>query len=156
MAGRQNWNNLLNKMPAERRARIERGVRDDLGEMLLCEIRRLTGLTQQQVADSMGIKQPTLSALESQEDMQVSTLYRIVRALGGELEVVAKLPTGRIAISQFKDVQPARSSANRQEVYGLYSELARWFGSRNALHFGQAEPTIQDDMDSGGRSWLSL
>jgi hypothetical protein len=35
------------------------------------------GLTQEEVAQSLGIKQPTLSRLESQEDMQVSTLRRL-------------------------------------------------------------------------------
>ena len=99
----------MRRMPPDRRARIERGVRDDLTEMLLSEIRRLVGLTQQQVADSLGIKQPTLSGLEGQEDMQISTLRRIVEALGGELEIIANLPSGRIALSQFK--QPKRLSA---------------------------------------------
>ena len=43
--------------------------------------------------------------------MQVSTLRRIVEALGGELEVIAKLPTGRVAISQFKEPARKRRSA---------------------------------------------
>ena len=103
MAGRHNWNNLIKKMTPERRARIEQGVREDLAEMLLSEIRRLAGLTQQQLASSLDIKQPTLSQLESQSDMQISTLRRIVEALGGELEIIATLPTGRISLSQFRD-----------------------------------------------------
>ena len=104
MAGRDNWKNLTKRMAADRRARIERGVREDLAEMLLAEIRRVAGLTQEQLAESLGIKQPTLSQLESQDDMQISTLRRIVEAMGGELEIVATLPTGRIALSQFKGV----------------------------------------------------
>ena len=103
MAGRHNWNNLIKKMTPERRARIEQGVREDLAEMLLSEIRRQAGLTQQQLALSLDIKQPTLSQLESQSDMQISTLRRIVEALGGELEIIATLPAGRISLSQFKD-----------------------------------------------------
>jgi hypothetical protein len=35
--------------------------------------------------------------------MQISTLRRIVEALGGELEIIATLPTGRISLSQFRD-----------------------------------------------------
>jgi hypothetical protein len=35
--------------------------------------------------------------------MQISTLRRIVEALGDELEIIATLPTGRIALSQFKE-----------------------------------------------------
>jgi len=103
MAGRHNWNNLIKRTTPQRRARIERGVREDLNEMLLSEIRRLAGLTQEQLAASLGVKQPTLSQLESQDDMQISTLRRIVEKLGGELEIIATLPTGRVALSQFKD-----------------------------------------------------
>ena len=111
MAGRNNWNNLVKKMSPQRRARINRGVKEDLADMLLSEIRRLAGLTQQQLAESLSIKQPTLSALESQDDMQISTLRRIVEALGGELEIIATLPTGKVALSQFR--QPHRDLQSR-------------------------------------------
>jgi transcriptional regulator with XRE-family HTH domain len=86
-------------------------VRADLAEMLLSEIRRLAGLTQEQLAGSLGITQPTLSQLESQGDMQISTLRRIVEALGGELEIIATLPTGRISLSQFNDSHRKSRSA---------------------------------------------
>jgi hypothetical protein len=35
--------------------------------------------------------------------MQIGTLQRIVEALGGELEITAKLPTGRVSLSQFSE-----------------------------------------------------
>jgi transcriptional regulator with XRE-family HTH domain len=103
MAGRNKWDTIMKQMPAERRAGIERGVREDLSDMLLSEIRRLAGLTQEQLAASLGVKQPTLSQLESQDDMQISTLRRIIEALGGELEIIATLPTGRVTLRQFKE-----------------------------------------------------
>jgi hypothetical protein len=53
---------------------------------------------------ALGIKQPSLSRLESQHDMQVSTLQRLVKALGGEVELIAHLPGGTIRIRQFEDV----------------------------------------------------
>jgi len=62
-----------------------------------------TGLTQEEVAASLGIKQPTLSRIESQDDIQVSTLQRLVRALGGELEIIAHLPGRDVRIRQFKE-----------------------------------------------------
>lgn len=95
------WSNLLRKMAPESRKRIERGVKQDLTEMLLAEIRKMAGLSQRELADGLGISQASLSQMESQTDMQISTLRRIVEALGGELEIVAKLPSGRIAVSQF-------------------------------------------------------
>jgi transcriptional regulator with XRE-family HTH domain len=77
-----------------------------LGELLLSEIRELAGKSQSQVADVLGIKQPSLSKLEKQSDMQISTLRRIVNALGGELEVIARFPKGTVKIDQFN--QPNR------------------------------------------------
>lgn len=71
-------------------------------EMLLGELRKSAGLTQEQLAESLGIKQPTLSRLEAQDDMQISTLRRLIEALGGELEIIARLPGGEIRLSQFK------------------------------------------------------
>jgi len=70
---------------------------------LLSEIRTSVGLTQEELAKKLGIKQPTLSKLESQHDMQVSTLERLVAALGGKLEIIAHLPGGTIRITQFED-----------------------------------------------------
>lgn len=99
----RNFNELRNKMSPQRRAKVDAQARDIMAEMLLAEIRRQVGLTQTDLAQTLGIRQPTLSKLESQDDMQISTLRRIVEALGGELELVAKMPGGTIRLGQFKD-----------------------------------------------------
>jgi len=101
MAGRHNFNDLRKRMSPRRRARNERAVKTQLRRMLLSELRRVAGITQVNLAKSIGIKQPTLSQLESRDDMQISTLRRIVKALGGDLEIIASLPTERVALSQF-------------------------------------------------------
>jgi len=101
----------MDRIPAHRRSAIERGVREDLREMLLSELRRQAGLTQQEMAGKLGIKQQTLSALEGQDDMQISTLRRIVEALGGELEIIAQLPGGPVGLSQFREPKRRSKSA---------------------------------------------
>lgn len=73
-----------------------------LGELVLREAREMTGRSQREVAAALGIKQPSLSKLENQADMQISTLRKIVTALGGELEVLAKFPKGTVKIAQFQ------------------------------------------------------
>src|SRR5713226_10040368 len=73
-----------------------------LVELLLSEVRQLAGKSQQEVAETLGMKQPSLSKLEKQADMQISTLRKIVRALGGELEVLARFPKGTVKIEQFE------------------------------------------------------
>lgn len=84
------------------RERAARRAQDLVSEMLLSELRQRRGKSQSQLAEALGIKQPSLSKLEQQADMQVSTLQKIVKALGGELEVVAKFRTGRVRITQFR------------------------------------------------------
>ncbi len=83
------------------RARAVVRTQELLAELLLSEVRQLTGKSQHQVAEALGIKQPSLSKLEKQSDMQISTLQKIVKALGGELEVLAKFPKGTVKIDQF-------------------------------------------------------
>lgn len=97
----RNFRELEKKMPPDSLARAKTRAKEMMAEMLLAEIRKSVGLTQEDLAAQLGIKQPTLSKLESQDDMQVSTLRRLIRALGGELELVAHLPGGDIRIRQF-------------------------------------------------------
>ena len=99
---RRKFSDLKTRMSPEARARAEARTKDMIAEMLLTEIRQLVGLTQEDVAKKLGIKQPTLSKLESQDDMYISTLRRLVEALGGKLEMVVHLPTGDIRIQQFE------------------------------------------------------
>ena len=85
----------------ETRRKAEARAQELLADMLLSEIRKLAGLTQADLADALGVKQPNVAKMERQDDMQVSTLNRIVQALGGELEIVAHLPAGTVRITQF-------------------------------------------------------
>lgn len=67
-------------------------------EMLLRDLRQAMKLSQQKVAKASGISQPNLSRLEKQSDMQIATLARVVEALGGKLELVARFPKTDVRI----------------------------------------------------------
>jgi transcriptional regulator with XRE-family HTH domain len=95
------------------RQRAAARTRELLGELLLSEIRERAGKSQRQVADALGIKQPSLSKLEKQSDMQISTLRRIVNALGGELEVSARFPVGTVKIEPFNPRSPTAAPRAR-------------------------------------------
>lgn len=98
----KSFDHLVKRTTSKRtRDRAARRTKELLGELLLSEIRQLAGKSQQQVAAALGIRQPSLSKLENQDDMQVSTLRRIIEALGGELEVIARFPKGAVKIDQF-------------------------------------------------------
>jgi DNA-binding XRE family transcriptional regulator len=101
MAGHKSFDTIRPKSP-KRRAKIDAKVRQMQAEMLLAELRKHAQLTQVQVAEALGIKQSTLSQMESQDDMQVSTLDRLVRALGGKLDITVEMPgLGRVRLTQF-------------------------------------------------------
>jgi transcriptional regulator with XRE-family HTH domain len=100
----KSFDELVKRTSTERtRQRAAARARELLGELLLSEIREQAGKSQREVADALGIKQPSLSKLEKQSDMQISTLRRIVNALGGELEVSARFPSGTVKIEPFNE-----------------------------------------------------
>lgn len=109
---KKKFSELQARMDPKHRADAKARAKDMMAEMLLAEIRRQTGLTQEELAASLGIKQPTLSKLEAQTDMQISTLRRLIEALGGRLELIAHLPGADIRISQFeREIVGAESSS---------------------------------------------
>jgi hypothetical protein len=92
------WAELTKKMPKDRRDSVERRVREELLEMDLREMRKLVGKTQQDVAKLARMAQSELSKTERRADHRLSTLRRYVRALGGDLEVVANFGDKRIRL----------------------------------------------------------
>lgn len=98
----KSFDELVKRTTTKRtQAKAARRTKELLAELLLSEMRELAGKSQQEVAESLGIKAPSLSKMEKQKDIQISTLQKIVNALGGELQVLAKFPKGTFKISQF-------------------------------------------------------
>lgn len=60
----------------------------------------LADLTRDKIAQSLGIKQPSVVKIEKQTDLYLSTLRRFVEAAGGKLELRVELPgTGPITLT---------------------------------------------------------
>ncbi|HWO22595.1 MAG TPA: helix-turn-helix transcriptional regulator [Kofleriaceae bacterium] len=57
--------------------------------IMLSELRERRSYTQAALAGKLKIRQPTLSAIEHREDVQVGTIRSFVEALGGKLELLA-------------------------------------------------------------------
>ena len=67
--------------------------------MSLADLRRELGITQVELATAADMAQSQVSALENRDDHLVSTLRRCVRALGGELEVIAVVGEKRVKLA---------------------------------------------------------
>ena len=101
MAGHRKFQSLRDKLTPTQRERSKARVSELQKEMLLSELRKVAGQTQQELADELGVSQPCLSRMENQSDMQIGTLDRIVTSLGGRLEVIAHMPAGDVVLTQF-------------------------------------------------------
>lgn len=97
------WSELRSRIPAERRQATDRRVASALKEMPLYRLREARRLTQKQIAEAMHIDQSRVSKIERRTDVYVSTLRNFVSASGGELELVARFPEGRVKILSFSD-----------------------------------------------------
>lgn len=81
-------------LPEARRARVEARAEDLRDEVeSLSELRRVAGKAQIEIAAALNVKQPSVSKIEKQADMYLSTLRSYVEAIGGELELIVRLPS---------------------------------------------------------------
>jgi transcriptional regulator with XRE-family HTH domain len=101
------FSDLVNrKMSPESQERARRKTEKMLRELPLDELRAALSLTQEAVAETLGVKQSSVSKILHGQDMYLSTLDKILRAMGGELEVYVALPDGKVKLSldQFRNV----------------------------------------------------
>lgn len=60
----------------------------------LAELRQSRGISQQELAARAGVGQANISRIEGRDDLKVSTLARIVEAMGATLSIRARFPDG--------------------------------------------------------------
>lgn len=89
----QTHEEMMAKLPKERRARIEARSAELHREVEgLKALRLLADRSQEQIAQALGVKQPSVLKIERQTDLYLSTLRRFVEAAGGKLELRVELP----------------------------------------------------------------
>lgn len=84
---------MLARLPEDRRkAVLERAEELKAEYASLKELRRMAGLTQARLSESLGMAQNNVSRLEKNSDMLLSTLRSYVEAVGGKLNLTVELP----------------------------------------------------------------
>ncbi|MGH9584211.1 MAG: helix-turn-helix domain-containing protein [Bryobacteraceae bacterium] len=88
-----NVNEKIGKLsPAQRKKVEERAAQLIAEEMSLRELRCARKLTQVRMAKALGITQDSVSRLEKRSDLLLSTLRKTIKAMGGNLSLVAEFP----------------------------------------------------------------
>ena len=73
--------------------RFKKRQRERAAELVtLYDLRMAVQKTQKQMAETLGVRQDTISRLENRSDMLLSTLRRYVEGMGGTLALVAQFP----------------------------------------------------------------
>src|SRR6266852_3481689 len=84
---------VIADLPEGERVRIAARADELIAEeMSLQQLRRAIGKTQTAVAKRLKVGQDAVSKLETRSDMYISTLRGFVKAMGGELQLVATFP----------------------------------------------------------------
>ncbi|MFK3658991.1 helix-turn-helix domain-containing protein [Scandinavium sp. NPDC088450] len=87
---------LMAQQSPEAQRRVAEKVEELRQVVILTQLREELNLSQAQLAEAMGVKQPTVARMEQPDnDPRLSTLKRYVAALGGELTIDVTLPTGK-------------------------------------------------------------
>ena len=91
---------ILKKLPAERRAKIAARAEALIAEEIaLQHLRKARRLTQERMAQLLGIGQDSVSRLEGRSDLLLSTLKSYVEAMGGSLKLVVEFPDSVAVLS---------------------------------------------------------
>jgi DNA-binding XRE family transcriptional regulator len=103
---------MIASMPADAQARIaERTAQLQIEVEGLKALRKLAQRSQEQIAQSLGVKQPAVVKIERQADLYLSTLRRFIEAAGGKLELRVELPgTGAFTLTGVGEIETATHS----------------------------------------------
>ncbi len=105
------FNELRKKMSADRRRRNKANADRLLFDMSLKDLRQMVSeLNQEDVARILSVTQGYISKLERQDDMLLSRLYAYVQALGGEVEIRARVAGHEVAIKEFSEVSKLKAA----------------------------------------------
>lgn len=106
-------------LPRERREAIEAGAAAIIQAMHLSELRKAMNVTQTALSRKSGMKQAEISRIENNpESVQIRTMERYVRSLGGKFKLVADFPDGTHAEIPINGGKPVKSKLKVEKSVG--------------------------------------
>jgi len=101
MSGRNSFKKLTKDFSQERRTKIEARKIELREEMELHELRQAIGTSQEALAEGLDVLQPAIAKMERRPDIRISSLRRMVEAMGGSLEIKAHFPQGNVTLTNY-------------------------------------------------------
>jgi len=110
-----NVRDKIRKLDAHQRKKVEDRAAELIAEeMSLRDLRRARKLTQARVAKVFGVTQDSVSRLEKRSDLLLSTLRKTVKAMGGNVRIVAEFPDrAPVVLFALSEDDPPRKSSRR-------------------------------------------
>ncbi|MEK6813639.1 MAG: XRE family transcriptional regulator [Nitrospirota bacterium] len=103
--------------PAQRKTIEARAAELIAEEMTLRELRHARKITQVRMAKTLGITQDSVSRLEKRSDLLLSTLRKTVKAMGGNLSLVAEFPDrAPVVLSGIAEDDPGPKPTGRKHA----------------------------------------
>ena len=91
---RHKWSDIKARIKPVTRARIETEGRRLSDDLHLSQLRKARGLTQETMADLLGVSQAEVSKMERRTELYVGTLRKFIEAMNGELVLAARFSDG--------------------------------------------------------------
>lgn len=91
---RQTWAEIKMQMKPGTRNRTEAEASRLSDELHLAQIRKARGLTQEAVAELLGVSQAEVSKMERRSELYIGTLKKFIEAMNGELVLAARFADG--------------------------------------------------------------
>ena len=124
---------IMKDMPEERRENIYAGAAEIIKDVRLAELRKAMEVTQVKLAKKSGISQADISRIENRpETVQLRTMERYVRSLGGTFKIVAEFPDGMVAQIPLRAGKPRKIEDSRGKAEARPGQGPRRGVSRNA------------------------
>ena len=111
-----NIRDKIGKLNAVQRKKVEDRAAELIAEeMSLRDLRKARKLTQARVAKVLGVTQDSVSRLEKRSDLLLSTLRKTVKAMGGDVRIIAEFPDrAPVVLSELSEDDPPRKSSRRR------------------------------------------
>lgn len=104
MSGHRKFSQLIENFSDERLANINSKTAQLKSEMALHELREALQLSLDELAHQLNMKQSAVASLEKDTYMYLSHLRKVIEAMGGELDIIARFPDAQVKINNFSEL----------------------------------------------------